>query len=448
MNPIHIQTTIPGPKSTQMIQRANNAIASTQYIGCFGITLSSGKGNYITDVDGNTYLDFLSGASVVTLGYGREDLIQTYADAARKLQHSCYPYSPNEESIHFAESLIKVTPGAFDKRVLFGLSGSDSIDAAIKIARKYTGRKNIISFNNGYHGSTGLSLAANGFEVFHAGLFLDDGFDKVDFPATNEEAERTLSAIENLLKKGNVAALITETVQGDGGNIVPPQGFHKSLADLLHQYQAVYVVDEVQSGSGRSGKWWECEHFDIIPDILCTAKGITSGYAPLSACVARREMAETLTKAQHLFTFSGHLPSCAVAEKVFSILSKEKLLENAAIRGKQLKQGLEKLVGVYPCAKEVRGLGLHMGFEVIDTRDQTPLGGLFAFRCVEKGLYPGYFGPTNNVMRLHPPLTINQEEVQYAVDVISAVVEEWETRRFPQETIQRYRQFSVGLGTD
>ena len=448
MIPVKVQSTIPGPKSQEIVTRAMEVIAKTQYAGLFGIAITAGKDAYLTDADGNTFLDFLAGASAVSVGYGRQDIIDVYARTAQKIQHSCFPYSPNEEAIQFANKLIQVTPGDFDKRVLFGMTGSDGVDAAIKIARRYTGRPGIISFRGGYHGVTGFSLSANGFSGLQKGLFISSDFVMADFPRTEQAAETTLAAVEALLKEGNYAALITECIQGDGGNVVPPPGFHKQLAELVHHYGSVYIIDEVQSGVGRSGAWWECQTYDLVPDILCCGKAITSGYVPMSACIARAEMAQTLDKAQHLFTYSGHPPSAAVAMKVFDIIEKDHLIQNAVERGEQMRAGLQKLVDRYAFAKEVRGRGLHMGFEVYDDRTNTPLGGLFAFRCAEKGLYPGYFGSKNEVMRLHPPLIVNKKEMQFAVDQITEVCEEWDTGAFPQQTIQNYRQFGVGLGTD
>ncbi len=448
MIPVHVQTKIPGPKSQQMVSRAMEVIAKAQYAGLFGITVTTGNGIYLTDADGNTFLDFLAGASAVSVGYGRQEIIDVYAKTAQKIQHSCFPYSPNEEAIEFANKLIQVTPGKYEKRVLFGLSGSDGVDAAIKIARRFTDRPKIISFRGGYHGSTGFSLSANGFSGLQKGLFISDAFVMCDFPRTPEQAERTLSEIETLLKKGDVAALITECIQGDGGNVVPPPDFHRQLGELVHQYGSVFIIDEVQSGVGRSGQWWECQTYDVVPDILCAGKAITSGYIPMGACIANAEMAQTLDKAQHLFTYSGHPPSAAVGNKVFEIIENENLIQNAKERGEQLKAGLQKLVDRYPFAKEVRGRGLHIGFEVNDDSTNTPLGGLFAFRCVEMGIYPGYFGSKNEVMRLHPPLIINEAEMQYAIDVITSVAEEWANGTFPQETVENYRQFGVGLGTD
>ena len=423
-------------------------IAAGQYAGLMGITLRSAKGVYITDADDNIFLDFLAGASAVSVGYSRQEVINAYDVTATKIQHSCFPYSPNEEAVAFAQKLIEVTPGNHEKRVLFGLSGSDSVDAAIKIAQRFTGKPKIISFHGGYHGSTGFSISANGFSGMQKGLFLGDNFVMCDFPRTPQAMAITLSEVEKLLKKGDVAALITESIQGDGGNVVPPDNFHQQLNELVHRYQAVFIADEVQSGAGRSGNWWEIETYGVVPDIICCGKAITSGYIPMSACIARAEMALSLAKAQHLFTYSGHPPSAAVGLKVFEIIEKEHLLENARARGEQLRTGLQVLVNKYPFAKEVRGRGLHNGFEVFDTDKNIPLGGLFAFRCVEKGLYPGFFGSNNEVMRLHPPLIINQEEIQFAIDVITSVAEEWASGKFPQATIESYRKNSVGLGSD
>ncbi|MBI9044319.1 MAG: aspartate aminotransferase family protein [Anaerolineaceae bacterium] len=448
MNPVIVKTQIPGPKSRQSIDAALEILPLAQYAGLFGITLKKGQGIYLTDHDDNVFMDFLAGASAVSLGYARQEIIETYQEAASQIQHSCFPYSPNDQAVKFAKKLIEITPGDHKKKVLFGLSGSDSVDAAIKIAQRFTGKPKVLSFRGAYHGSTGFSISANGFVGLQTGLFLGENFVFCDFPRTEEEMTKTLINIEQLLQTGQFAALITETIQGDGGNVVAPPNFHQELWSLVKKYEAVHIVDEVQSGVGRSGKWWEIENFEVIPDILCTAKAITSGYIPMSACIARAEMADTLGKAQHLFTYSGHPPSAAIGLKVIEIIERENLINNALERGAELKEGLQKLVVQYPFALEVRGLGLHIGFEVYDKEKEIPLGGLFAFRCVEKGLYPGYFGSKNEVMRLHPPLIINKKEMEFAIAILTSVVEEWHNGTFPQSTLENYRQFGVGLGTD
>ncbi len=446
MTKAFVPNAIPGPLSRQLISRVNKVIPLAECASLYGICLKSAKGMYLTDVDGNVYLDFLAGASVVSVGYGRKDVIDVYDQAALRLQHSCFPYSPNQEAIELAEKLVEITPGNFAKKVLFGLSGSDSVDAAIKIARRFTGKPRMISFHKAYHGSTGFSIAVNGFGRLQEGLYLEELVTMFDFPVVEGQVEQILDEIETLLKNGDVAGIIVEPFQGDGGNNVSPDGFHAELCNLAHLYGAVFIVDEVQTGMGRTGKWWGIEAIGVTPDILCAAKGLTSGYVPLSACVAREEMAACLGKSQHLFSYSGHPPSCAVARKVIDIIEQEGLVANAAQCGKQLKRGLKQLQAQYDCIVDVRGEGLHLGMEVEDRKTGKPLGGLFALRSVEKGLYPGYFGESNNVMRLHPPLIVKIDEIDFAVSVIGSVVEEWERGIFPEQTMMQYRQNSFGLG--
>lgn len=448
MIPVQVSTPIPGPLSQGMAERLIKAVPLATYAGLYGIFLRSARGVYLTDIDGNRFLDFLAGASAVSVGYGREDVVDAYNRAALRLQHSCFCFSPNLEAVELAEKLAAITPGDFPKRVLFGVSGSDSVDAAVKIARRFTGKPRMIYFRKAYHGSTGFSIGMNGFGNLQEGLFLEDACTTVDFPATRSQADRTLEQVEAILRRGDTAGIITEPVQGDGGNIVPPEDFHAELCRLAHSFGGVFIADEIQSGMGRSGRWWEMETFGVTPDIVCTAKAITSGYVPLSACIVREEMAGCLGKSQHLFTYSGHPPACAVARKVIDILEQENLIQNAAARGDQLMRGLKPLVERYACAVDVRGRGLHVGFEVRDEKTSLSLGGLFAFRCVEKGLYPGYFGESNQVLRLHPPLIIDDAEVQFAVDVITSVVEEWESGEFPLDTVRRYNQHAFGLGDD
>ena len=445
---VSVKTAIPGPKSIRLVERMKKVVGLANYAGLYGIVMEKGQGPYLTDADDNTFLDFLAGASNNILGYGRQEVIKAYADQAKKIQHSCFVYSPNQPAIELAEKLISITPGNFSKKVLFGLSGSSSVDGAIKAARRFTNKPGIIAFKNAYHGNTGLSLQANGFPGLQKGLFLGQDFYFVDFPTDQKLAQKTLKEIEKLLKTKKIAAFITEAVQGDGGNLVPPMDFHQKLADLVHQYKAVFVVDEIQSGAGRSGKWWEIEYFGIEPDILVCGKGIASGYAVLTALIGKKEIIDSLDKAQHVFTYEAQDAACAAVLKVLEIMEKEKLRENALKMGNLLQNNLQTLIKPESCAREVRGFGLHQGFEVVDRKTDRPLGGLFGLRLVELGLYPGYFGPKNQALRLHPPLIVNEDQVNWACQKISQVVWEWDSGKFPQATVKKYEKVGVGLGTD
>ncbi|OGG11738.1 hypothetical protein A2Z00_01400 [Candidatus Gottesmanbacteria bacterium RBG_13_45_10] len=436
-------------KSKQIIQQVNTVIAKAQYAGLYGVVLESGIGNRICDIEGNEYLDFLSGASTACLGYGRSDVISAYSKTAKRLCHSCFVYSPNVEAVNLAKKLIQITPGDYLKKVMFGLSASDSIDGAIKAARAYTRRKKIVSFRYSYHGSTGLSGQATGFLSLKKDVYNSNEIIYLDFPKTEIDAKKVLKYAETVFRVGHtdIACVIFEPILGDGGNIVPPKIFWSHLLALAQKHQIVSIVDETQTGMGRSGKWWAIEHFKIAPDIIVMGKGLGGGYVAISACVGRAEILDSLSKVQHVFTLSGHPPSCAVASKIISIIGQQHIVSKTERKGKFFKQKLIQVIHRYrnDIHCEVRGMGLHIGISIKSLKNKS-LAALFATRCVQKGLYVGYFGPDNEALRLHPPLTITYAELNRAIIVLSEVFKEWKNTSFPPSTYAIYRRYSVGLG--
>jgi 4-aminobutyrate aminotransferase-like enzyme len=246
---------LPGTNSLNYLRRVRQAIGRTAYCGLYGVTIVRGEKDKIYDADGNEYIDCLSGASVNILGYG-VGLEKIYAEQARTIQHTCFPYSPNIPAINLAEKLIQITPGSHNKRVIFGLTGSDGCDCAIEAMRKFTHKHVLISFSNSYHGTTGLSEPASGFdfgrEVYeeNSALFL-----KHYYPTSNAECDIVLKRIENDLSAGGIGGILIEPIQGDGGIIIPASGFLARLSRLLKKYGALLMVDEVQSGMGRTGNW-------------------------------------------------------------------------------------------------------------------------------------------------------------------------------------------------
>ena len=219
----------PGPNSQALLKRLGNAIGQSNYLGLYGIALNQGSGPYMMDLDGNVYLDCLAGASVNILGYGNENIPKRLYDIARSMQNTCFPYSPNVHAVELAEHLIRITPGTYPKRVMIGLSGSDSIGGALESVRKYTKKMGIIYFKNAYHGSTGLSQSASGFETLKEGIYPpSSNFISVDFPSTADLAEQTLSKIEEHLAGGKVGGVVAEIIQGDGGIHVPVEGFFQT----------------------------------------------------------------------------------------------------------------------------------------------------------------------------------------------------------------------------
>jgi len=443
---IYIKTSPPGPKSIEMLERMQKVIGRTNYSGLYGITLYKGNGSYISDVDGNTYLDCLTAASSNILGYSYDDVAKVYYNEAIKLQNSCLPYSPNIKAIELAEMLINLTPGNYPKKVLLGLSGSDSCEGAIEAMRKYTGKKGLIKFSNAYHGSTGLSQQASGFRTLNNGIYpISEDFINIDYPVTEDQCEKALKEIKNHLNSGKIGGLIIEPIQWDAGIRVPYKGFLQQVSILLKKHGALLIVDEVQSGMGRTGKWWAIEYENVVPDILVTAKGLSAGYAPISAVIGRKEIIDSLDPAQHLFTFSGHSPSTAVALKVISILKSNIIVENSYEIGERLIKSLKEIQKQFPeIIKEVRGRGLMIGVEINVANDPLACK-IFSMRCVEKGIYVGYFGDKQQVVRIEPPLVLNKDQSDLIAQILMEVATEMAKGKIPETTKDKVKKFAIGL---
>lgn len=221
--------------------------------------------------------------------------------------------------------------------------------------------------------------------------------------------------------------------------MIPPKNFFKQLYNLLKEYDALFMTDEIQAGAGRTGKWWGIDNFDVIPDILVCGKGISGGYAPISAVIGDEKIIDSLNKTQHLFTYSGHPPSCAVTKKVLNIIEEEKLMENALRIESLIRRELETLKD-YETVTDFRGIGLMLGLELAG----ESLAGIAAMRCVEYGLYPGYYGKYNEVLRLQPPLTLTEKEAIWAAEIIKKVIEEIENKEIPKQCIEDYKKYACG----
>ena len=437
---------LPGANSLNYLKRMKRVIERTVYCGLYGVTLVRGKKDRIHDADGNEYIDCLSGAGVNVLGYGI-GLEKIYAEQARDMQHSCFPYSPNIPAITLAERLIEITPGLHNKRVIFGLTGSDGCDCAIEAMRKFTHRHGLISFNYSYHGTTGLSEPASGFgigkEVYEeeAALFL-----KHDYPTSKNECDIVLKRIENNLSTGGIGGVLIEPIQGDGGIIIPPApGFFARLSELLKKYDALLMVDEVQTGMGRTGNWWAVEYEKVDFDILITAKGLSGGYAPISAVIGREEIMDSLDPVEQLFTYAGHPPSCAVALAVIQHIEKEGLMNRAHEVGARLMMQLKEIQKKYSnIIKDVRGRGLMIGMEIDISKDKNTCK-LYATRSAQKGVYFGYFGRDRNVICIEPPLIISEDSLLQVVNVAEEVAYEMEKGRIPLHTQDIVSKYAMGL---
>jgi 4-aminobutyrate aminotransferase len=436
----------PGPRSIALWERRKKVVGNANYTGLYGVALDSGNGPYLTDPDGNVYLDCLACASSTILGYGQEFLAQAYYQQARRLQQSCFTYSINEPALELAERLIALAPGDFDKRVMIGLSGSDSNGGAIKAARKFTGNLGIMHFKNDYHGSTGLSQEASDFGSLNDGIYGNDpNFVEFEFPKTQDDAVGVLNLIDEAMSNGSASTILLEILQGDAGCNVPPPGFVSTLRQITEARGALMIVDEVQAGMGRTGEWWSHQGEGVIPDLFVVAKSLSGGYAPISAVVGREDVIDALSPGQHLFTYGGHPPSCAVAKAVLDYVDENNLPAHAAAVGLNLLEQLIALRAAYPdVIVEARGRGLMIGVQ-IDITKNALAGKIFATRCVELGVYVGFFGVNGDVVRIEPPLIITQQHANVIVATMRVVAEEMRNGTIPAQTVANVKKYSIGI---
>lgn len=444
--PVGVSVPPPGPKSVALVERMGKVIGRSNYLGLYGIALVGGDGCRVQDLDGNVYLDCLAAATTNVLGYGHDTVADAYHRVAVEMQHSCFAYSPNPYPVRLAEKLVALAPGPVEKRVMFGLSGSDSVGGAIEALRKFTGKPRLLKFRNAYHGSTGLSQQASGFRSLNEGIYpQSEDFITLDFPTTETMRDDVLRQVERHCGTGTIGGMIAEPIQGDAGVLLPADGFLPRVFEILGKCGALFLVDEVQSGMGRTGTWWAIEHEGLTPDILVTAKGLSGGYAPMSALVGRADVLDSLASAQHVFTYSGHGPSAAAVLEVIDIMERQRVVENAARVGQHLVERLQAVAHDVPeVVREARGRGLMIGVEIDVSRNAAACK-VVSQRCVEKGAYVGYFGDAQQVVRIEPPLTLSLDEADFVADTLREVVEELRRGDIPTETIERVRRHGIGL---
>lgn len=442
----HIATFPPGPFSQSVFAELDNVIGNTNIASMFGITLASGSGPYVSDFDGNTYLDCLAGASANILGYGIDAISEYMARAASQIQHTCFGYTPNVYALMLAEALLETCPDESPRRILLGLSGSDACGGAIEVMRKSTHRMGIVHFDNAYHGSTGLSQQASGYGDLNAGIYPPSpDFVSLPYPETDAIAESNLAEIERQLRSGQVGGVIAETIQGDNGVRFAAPGFFTQLKGLLERYEALLILDEIQAGMGRTGSLWAFEQEGVTPDLWTSAKGLSAGYAPVSAIIGSKDAVDALAPAQQLFTYTGHAPSCAAAYATLTMVIGDDVIGNAATQGSALISRLRALQAEFPdIISDVRGRGLMIGMEIVNTGKQQNAV-VFATRGVELGVYFGYFGVHRNVVRIEPPLNIGPPEIDLIVQVASTVAGELRDGTIPEQTYENIAKYSGGL---
>jgi 4-aminobutyrate aminotransferase len=427
-----IVVTPPGPKAKKIVER-DAAVISPSFGRAYPLVVESAEGNIVKDVDGNEFIDMNAGLAVCSVGHGHPKLKKAIKDQTDKFIHYSYTDFFYEDYVDLGEKLQPILPMAGKKKLFYGNSGAEAIEAAIKVSRWHTGRQGILAYIGSFHGRTMGAVSLTASKPYQRKRFspLIPGVEHIFYPYCyrcpfNLECPSCGYACveyidEQLFHKyvppEEVAMLIAEPIQGEGGYIVPPEGYFRELKKLLDENGILFAVDEVQSGVARTGKWFAIEHWGVEPDIVCMAKGIAAGM-PLGVMASRAEI-QDWTPGSHASTFGGNPVCCAAALAVIDIIKTEKLLENAQKQGGYIKERLGEMMETHPMIGDVRGKGLMVGVELVKDKDTKEFAKKeteeVMMECFRNGLAIVNCGV--NVIRWMPPLTITRDLVEPSLEI-------------------------------
>jgi 4-aminobutyrate aminotransferase/(S)-3-amino-2-methylpropionate transaminase len=425
-------TTVPGPRSLELLARRDSAVARGVSVMLPTFVERAG-GAVLVDADGNHLVDLGSGIAVTGVGHGAPRVVAAVAEQAASFTHTCFMVSPYEGYIAVSEALARLTPGDHEKRSVLLTSGAEGVENAVKIARSYTRRSAVVAFDHGYHGRTNLTMALtaknmpykHGFgpfapEVYRAPM----SYPFRDGLSGEQAAARAIDVVEKQVGADNVAAIVIEPIQGEGGFIVPAPGFLSGLAAWSRANGAVFVADEVQTGFARTGAMFASEHEDVVPDLIVTAKGIAGGL-PLSAVTGRAEIMD----APHIGglggTYGGNPVACAAALATIATIEEDGLVARSAALGEAITARLRAVQEDQPAMGDVRGRGAMIAVELVrpGTTDPDPLAAAAVARaCHEQGVVVLTCGTYGNVLRLLPPFVIADELLADAMDVLTGAL--------------------------
>jgi 4-aminobutyrate aminotransferase len=401
----------------------------------FPITVSHGEGCYIFDINGRRFLDFTSGIGVTNTGHCHPKVVEAAREQVGKIIHAQVNNYYHLPLLELTDAMLTIVPDRSFDCFFFTNSGAEAVEGAIKLARHASKKPNIITFQGGFHGRTNQTMATDtGSTIYRAGYTpLASGIFVTPYPYAYHygwDPETTsqfcLKELRHMLYTQTApfetAAVIVEPVQGEGGYIVPPASFMRGLRELCDEFDLLLIADEIQSGFGRTGKFFAVEHFGIVPDIITVAKGIASGF-PLSGVMSRRELMEKWIPGSHGGTYGGNAVACAAGVATIEVL-KDGLVENSARMGEVLMAGLKKIQGNHPLIGDVRGLGLMIGVEFTNP-DGSPgshTSDLVKQCCLDDSLLLLQCGTYHQVIRWIPPLVVNEEQIHSALDIFERAV--------------------------
>ncbi|MBN7794579.1 4-aminobutyrate--2-oxoglutarate transaminase [Microbacterium esteraromaticum] len=424
-----VVTALPGPRSAEILARKAQAVPAG--VGHTApIAAVAAGGGVIVDADGNSLIDLGSGIAVTSVGNAHPKVVEAVAAQAAQFTHTCFMVSPYESYIDVAEALNRVTPGDFAKKTALFNSGAEAVENAIKIARKHTGRQAVVAFDHGYHGRTNLTMALtaksmpykSGFgpfapEVYRAPM----SYPFRDGLSGQEAAARAILQLEKQIGADNLAAVIIEPIQGEGGFIVPADGFLPAIAEWCRANGVVFIADEVQTGFARTGAMFASEIFGIEPDLITTAKGIAAGL-PLAAVTGRAEIMDASHAGGLGGTYGGNPIACAAALAAIDAFENEGLIERAQQIGALLTDRLSRMQASDARIGDVRGHGAMIAAEFVDPETNAPdaaLTAAVAKACIAAGVIVLTCGTYGNVIRFLPPLSISDELLGEGIDVVA-----------------------------
>lgn len=426
----NVSTAIPGPRS-QELNAAREADVAAGVIPGYPSYITDGDGGVLVDVDGNTIVDFASGIAVTSVGASNQRVAKAVAEAASHLTHTCFLNAPYEGFVQVAKKLNELTPGTHEKKSCLFSTGAEAVENAIKIARRYTGKNRVVVFDGAFHGRTNLTMTMtaknkpykSGFGTLAADIYrapmsypLRDGLDG------KQAAARTLRYIEQYVGTEELAAVIIEPVQGEGGFVEPAKGFLPALQEWCTDNGVVFIADEIQAGICRTGSWFACDDEGIIPDLITTAKGVGGGM-PLSAVTGRAEIMDAPDPGSLGGTYAGNPVACAASLAAFEEMEELDLASRAREIEAIIREELEPLLELTTVA-EVRGRGAMIAIELVDDNNQpnADLTAKVAKTCREQGVLILTCGLDGNVIRLLPPLVINESTLRDGLQVLAEAI--------------------------
>ena len=425
-------TDVPGPRSSQLLVRREAAVARAVST-MLPVFVTRAGGGVIEDVDGNSLIDFGSGIAVVGVGNAAAHVVAGVQEQVAQFTHTCFMITPYEGYVAVCEELARLTPGDHEKRSALFNSGAEAVENAVKVARAHTGRQAVVVFDHAYHGRTNLTLALTAKNMPYKHTFGPFAPEVYRMPMAYpyrwptgpdrcgpEAAAAVISAIDKQVGAEDVACVLIEPIQGEGGFVVPGEGFFPALAEYCRENGIVFAADEVQTGFGRTGAWFACEHEGVVPDLVATAKGIAGGL-PLAAVTGRAEIMDSVHVGGLGGTFGGNPVACAAALGAIRTIEEQDLVAAARRIGEVMLARLRQLQRRHPAVGDVRGRGAMVAVELVEPGTTTPdpaMTQAVARACHSAGLVVLTCGTFGNVLRFLPPLVIPDHLLAEGLDLV------------------------------